>query len=228
MNKKVLIIEDEVLIAYHIAELLSDLKIKQIEMAHSYLEAFEKINYSKPDLLILDINLNDRKDGILLAEELNHSIPIIYLTANTDITKLNEAIKQQPVAILTKPIKKIDLLTNVSLFFTLKKQKENIIYFKSNGEKIFIDEKDILYGKIEDNYLFLFTKTQKFVIRTSIETFLNSNEFNFIQQCHRSFLVNPSKIIKLKTNTLCIDEIEIPVSRSFKQALFKRISSLKL
>jgi DNA-binding LytR/AlgR family response regulator len=218
MSKKVLVVEDDVLIAYHIAEILSNIQDITIEMEHSYAEALEKVHFFKPDLIVLDINLNDKKDGIFLAEELNSTIPIIYITANTDLEKLHQAINQNPIAILTKPIKKIDLISNVTLFFNQNKTSK--VSFKSNGEQIFVDENDIFYGKIEDNYLFLFTVSQKFVIRTSIDSFLALKDFKHTYKCHRSFLINTTKVEKVKQNSLIINGVEIPVSRSFKQEVF--------
>ena len=130
VSNKVLIVEDEVLIAFHIAELLKSISINTIELAHSFEEAVEKVNNFQPQLVILDINLNSVKDGIDFAEFLNKKAPIdfIFLTANTDLKKMSEAITKKPFAVLTKPIKKIDLTSNVSLFFNSQKDK-----FKKNN-----------------------------------------------------------------------------------------------
>lgn len=227
-DKRVLIVEDEVLIAYHIVDLLNSIKITNVEMAHSFPEAMTKIDSFQPQLLILDINLNASKNGIDIAQKLNEKkpIPLIFLTANTDSVRIREAIGVKPHAILTKPIKSIDLLSNVSLFFSNHSDETKKIKIKYNGEVLLIGEDDILYGKIEDNYLNLYTHHKKYVIRTSIENFLESNNFSSTYQCHRSYIVNFKKIRGFKSMELYVENDVVPVSRSYKKKVEEIINCI--
>src|SRR5690348_12950127 len=102
---KIGIVEDELIIAEKIKLLLEGMGYLICEPVSSYDEALAMIEKEKPDMLLLDINLNDKKDGIDLAEQVNrqHRIPFIFLTANSDRATIERAKKVNPNAYLVKP-----------------------------------------------------------------------------------------------------------------------------
>lgn len=69
-----------------------------------------------PNIVLLDINLEDEVNGIEIAEYINehHKIPFIYLTSYSDSDTFNKA-KTNPMAYITKPFKKSDIYTNIEL-----------------------------------------------------------------------------------------------------------------
>ena len=75
------------------------------------------IEKEKPNILLLDINLNAELDGIDLAHYVNanYSIPIIYLTANNDLETIERCKTTLPSAFLAKPFRKSDLLSAIEL-----------------------------------------------------------------------------------------------------------------
>jgi DNA-binding NarL/FixJ family response regulator len=80
-------------------------------------EAIQMIAEESPDLIILDIELNDTRDGIELGEFVNkhHEIPIVILTANSDLRTIERAKPIRPAAFLVKPFKKEDLHSAVEI-----------------------------------------------------------------------------------------------------------------
>ena len=75
MNKvKIVVVEDEIIIADNICEALTDLGYDVAEPAITYSEALETIEEFKPDLAMLDIQLSGKKDGIDLAEIINEKL----------------------------------------------------------------------------------------------------------------------------------------------------------
>ena len=83
--------------------------------------ALVMIDEEQPDILLLDINLNDKKDGIDLAEKVNERfrIPFIFLTAYGDKATIDRAKKMRPNAYLIKPYNKDELFAAVELAMEL-------------------------------------------------------------------------------------------------------------
>src|SRR5438045_190655 len=97
---KIGIVEDELIIARTILSTLDELGYLHCGPAISYTEALEMLDNNKPDLLLLDIQLSGKKDGIDVAETVNdvHRIPFIFLTANTDPETIDRAKRVNPHA----------------------------------------------------------------------------------------------------------------------------------
>jgi CheY-like chemotaxis protein len=74
-------------------------------------EAIVHVDENKPDIVLLDINLKGKFDGIETALQIHKlaNIPIIYLTANSDEATFNRAKVTKPYAFISKPYKQPDL-----------------------------------------------------------------------------------------------------------------------
>lgn len=127
-NSKILIVEDEVLIANFILKMLQKEGFSNLEIANDVETAKAKFNSFRPDIILLDINLEESNTGIDLAAKKNEDAKIIYLTAQNDIETIKKAIATNPISYLTKPIKKPDLLAAINL--CLIKQSESKIVLK--------------------------------------------------------------------------------------------------
>lgn len=130
----ILIVEDEFLIAWDIKELLEELDFS-VRIVKDYLTAINYIGNKKPDLVIIDVHLGSGNSGIDLAKQLLHEYktPFIYLTSYNDAKTIEEIIKTRPYGFITKPFKKIDLLTTVQIAINSNyKDKLGLINFKHN------------------------------------------------------------------------------------------------
>ena len=124
---KILIVEDEMIIAANISLQLSSLGYEVTGIIPRGGEALIHIEQQQPDILLLDINLKGDIDGIETAQLMQKSfnIPVIYLTANTDEAHFNKAKSTNPYAFISKPFKKLDLQRAVELTVNrLKTEKE--------------------------------------------------------------------------------------------------------
>jgi CheY-like chemotaxis protein len=90
---RVFIVEDEAIVADDIAQTLKSLGYRIAGTAHSGEIAIEKICEITPDIVLMDIHLSGRIDGIQTAGEIHQrcDVPIIYLTAYADEALLNRA-----------------------------------------------------------------------------------------------------------------------------------------
>ena len=106
---KILIVEDEMIIAANISLQLSTLGYDVTGIVPRGEEALLHIRQNQPDIVLLDIQLKGKLDGIETAQvmQIDYDIPIIYLTANADDDNFNRAKSTHPYAFISKPFKNL-------------------------------------------------------------------------------------------------------------------------
>lgn len=110
MKKKVLIVEDEYIVANNLRQVLERFGYEITGIAVSATEAERGIRNNKPDIVLLDIRLEGDRTGIDIAKALKaQNIAFIYLSANSNQKILEEAKKTEPYGFLVKPFRKKDL-----------------------------------------------------------------------------------------------------------------------
>ncbi|MBF03490.1 MAG: hypothetical protein CMP76_09360 [Flavobacterium sp.] len=209
---KILIVEDQVLIANHIKEILVENKYLDIELAYKLNQASEKLNDCHPNLILLDINVEGKDSGIIWAQENLKSEKVIFITGQTEIETLKKALTIKPVAYLTKPIKTIDVIAAIEL--AIEQTKLNFITIKEGYKEIKLAFEDILFIKSDKNYIDIQTATKIITIRYSLDHFHQELDQNQFIRVHRSYVVNKNKITSKNTTSLKINQFEIPVSRT--------------
>ena len=114
---KALIIEDEPLIAEDIRDCLSNLDYQPVDVAYSKEQAFRFLEKYDLDIVLLDINLGSKTDGIEIAKVINekYKIPFIYLTSYSDKATLEMAKITRPWGYLVKPFQEHDLFTSLEI-----------------------------------------------------------------------------------------------------------------
>ena len=114
---KILIVDDEVIIARMLELMLTDMGYSIAAQAHSGEEALEKAAETLPDLALMDINLPGKLDGIETAAHLQrvHDVPIVYLSAHCSDTILERAKITAPFGYVMKPIKEKELYAAIEI-----------------------------------------------------------------------------------------------------------------
>ena len=164
MNKriKILIVEDEVLIAEFIREMLNKEGYESVGVVYDLQSAVHYIEKNEPEILLLDINIGVKDGGIELAKKRNPKVSVIYITAQNDEGTMLKAIETSPVNYLTKPIRKIEVLASIKL--AIKNLKNESIVVKDSYKEIKIFYYDLLFVKSDGNYIEIHTTTKKYVI----------------------------------------------------------------
>jgi PAS domain S-box-containing protein len=105
MNGKLLIVEDEPIVAMDLQQELIELGCEVTGMAESADAALHSIEECRPDLVLLDIGIDGSMDGIQTARLLRHvyDIPSVFLTSYSDERTLDRAAGELPYGYLTKP-----------------------------------------------------------------------------------------------------------------------------
>lgn len=239
---RILIVEDELIIAEDMGNMLSNMGYTIVGTAMDFEEAIACITVSRPDLILLDVNLGGKKDGINLAEEinLNYQIPFIFTTSYSDTTTLDRAKRTNPVNYLVKPFKHEQLFTAIEIAWhklagqtktiTAEPLPDDALIIK---DSLFIKEKfkytklviaDILWIKSEGNYLEIHTINKEEIIRASLNNFIERLNKNNFFRTHKSYIINLDFLTKFETSTVTIGDSKIPITKIYAEELIKRLN----
>lgn len=234
---KILVVEDEIIIADNLCDVIEELGYEALEPALNYTEALEFIQEKKPDLAILDIQLGGKKTGIDLAKEIikNYNFPYIFLTSNSDEATIREVKGLNPPAYLVKPFTKEELYASIEIVFhnfLEEKLKSNdkseaskdSIFTKDKGvyKKILLE--DVLFLKSEHVYTELYLKNnKKQLVRASLNSIIDKLNSNFIR-VHRSYVININFIDEVNSSNLKVGGDVIPIGNTHKDDLFNRLN----
>jgi CheY-like chemotaxis protein len=114
---KILIVEDEYIIAESMQEILLRLDHEVVEIVSSGAKALNKLKESEPDMILMDINLKGDMDGIETAHKIKEQfdIPVIYITAYGNNELIERAQITEPYGYLLKPLKERELRSTIKM-----------------------------------------------------------------------------------------------------------------
>ncbi|XGV98501.1 MAG: ATP-binding protein [Leptolyngbya sp. BL-A-14] len=117
MSAKILVVEDEPVIALDIQQQLTQLGYTVVAIADCATLALEAIERWHPDLTLMDIRIRGDQDGIETATQIwkHHAVPIVFLTAHADTTTIKQAKAAYPYGYIVKPFEKHDLMTAIEV-----------------------------------------------------------------------------------------------------------------
>lgn len=117
VQAKILVVEDEVIVARTIASQLTQLGYVVVGTASSGAAAIDKANSTQPDLVLMDVVLKGEMDGITAASQIcsQRDIPVVFLTAYADETTLQRAKSILPLGYIVKPFSPGELRVAVEL-----------------------------------------------------------------------------------------------------------------
>jgi len=103
---RILIVEDEIINAYALKSNLAKYSYKECTIATNCKDALEAVKKSLPHFILMDINLNNHKDGIELAKEIyeKYRIPFAYVSGFLDLHAEERMKASSPSGIFSKPV----------------------------------------------------------------------------------------------------------------------------
>lgn len=235
------IVEDEAIIAEDIAGLLQELGYDTLDPCDNYADAITMLTNGQPDLVILDINLRGRQTGIdigrYVREQVN--IPFIYLTANSDAATIAAAKETCPNAYLIKPFHKADLYATIEIGlynYNNAKSRENddrrqmppllkkSLFIKEGEYFRKVNFDDILFLSSDHVYVIVHTLAKNFLVRTTMQQYIENFDPTKFFRVHRSYAVNVDKIDKINASSIIVNGNEVPISKAYRDELLKALN----
>lgn len=211
-NINVLIIEDVTEQSDALSKVLLANNYNIAGIAKNYTDALALFYKNTVDVVIIDVFLDGKPDGITFAETINivpnASKPFVFLTSSQDRQIFERAKLTKPFSFLMKPFNELEILYALEMAVEKFYEQTNVFLSEDqntviSNDYLFIKKKnslkkvainDILYIEVEDRYCNIITEKEKFVILislTKISALLDVNQFI---RTHRNIMVNSSKI----------------------------------
>jgi AmiR/NasT family two-component response regulator len=132
---KVLVVEDEIIVAKHIEDSLTSLGYSVPGLASSGGDAVELARVFRPDVVMMDIMLEGEIDGIRAAEIIRkrYNIPIIFLTAYSNEKTIHRAKTVKPYGYILKPFEETDLFTSIEIAIHKHKIERKLVEETENA-----------------------------------------------------------------------------------------------
>ncbi|GHN00550.1 hypothetical protein WSM22_20390 [Cytophagales bacterium WSM2-2] len=233
---KLLIVEDEMIIANDMKLMLEAVGYEVSGIARTIEKAIVILTERKPDIVLIDINLGKGMEGIELGRLMHEKfhLPFIFCTSYSDSRTVAEAKQVRPNGYLLKPFTKEDLYVAIEialLNFTNSTESSEVILqdslFVKEG-KMFtkVPFEEILYVEQDRNYVEIHTAQRVHPVRSSLKDFIKNLPPKKFFQVHRSFLVNVACITAINTDIIKVKDKEIPISKTFKEELMSMVRLL--
>ena len=201
-------------------------------------EAELAIIKASPDIILMDISLPGKLNGISLSQKLeNLGIPIIFTTSFNDEETMLEAAEVNPKGYLVKPVDAANLKAAIVLAKRNVQGKsqneleigEKSVLIKSGNKLQKIDLMDILWiESAGDHYCKIVTENHQLVSRHTVRQMNSLLDKSLFIQVHRAYIVNIQKVdsIHEKEQVVQIGSSEVPIGRTFKEAFYSQFSKL--
>ena len=232
MKYKYVIIQDN-------QEALDDLKstldkhsnYKLIDVASNLEDGFALILKTKPDLIFLDVEINDKNSFTLIPKlkEFFMELPTIIMTTSHNYYA-KEAVNNQISYFLSKPIEPVELQKSLLLFEKGFTEGQSHLAVKTSSDIHLLSYKDICFLQAERNYTNVFNITgDKLSTSKSLKHFEETLPKKFIR-IHKSFIINKDCIEKLNTRKgqlflqpadalIDLEENFVPIGKEYLQKL---------
>jgi DNA-binding LytR/AlgR family response regulator len=247
---KILIVEDEAIVALDLSMRLQSANYVVVGHATSGKEAEQLFRETSPDLVLMDINIAGELDGIETATRLKQiqDVPIIFLSALSQKDVLERAKSAQPAGYLVKPFNAESLFTSIEIamynFATLKMgeapsqaqkpqvNKEQVLFYnefffiKDQGRFTKVAFRNLLFVEANDNYIKLMTKDKVISIRLSMQAFSEAVVHQHLVRVHRGFMINLQNMDSFSDEEITMGRHQIPIGRSYKDDFLKSLQFL--
>ncbi|TAD84058.1 MAG: DNA-binding response regulator [Bacteroidetes bacterium] len=242
---KILVVEDEMIIAAKIAMQLTNLGYEVTGMLARGEEAVLHVQTVRPDVVLLDIQLKGAIDGVETAIQMQEKMhtPIIYLTANSDEATFNRAKATKPYAFISKPFKQIDLQRAIELAIGRMTPTEpaetdtppdalaqsvltDRIFLRHKDRMVKVLLSDILHLEADRNYTRIYTKQGQYMLSVTLKTIEAKLPQQLFMRIHRSFIINVAQVDEFAENHVLIGQATVPLGGGMRDLLLQRMQTL--
>jgi DNA-binding LytR/AlgR family response regulator len=228
-----IIIDDDEIARLVLKQLCSKIKsLTVIEEFSNAIEALKYLNTNQVDVIFLDIHM-PTFSGFDFIQTLK-SPPKIILTTSDKNFALKAFDYECIVDYLVKPIpqkrfnKAIEKLSSKEDFSIdrLKKENFNFLYVSIDRRLVKIALPKIYFIEAKGDYINIKTANKSYIVHSTLKNIEDKLPENTFLKIHRSYIINIEEIVDIEDNSVLIQKSVIPISRSKKNELMKRLNLL--
>mmetsp|Transcript_32020 Transcript_32020/g.37333 ORF Transcript_32020/g.37333 Transcript_32020/m.37333 type:complete len:235 (+) Transcript_32020:853-1557(+) len=231
-----IIIDDDATARLIIKELcLKSKEINVVDEFSSAIDAIKYLNTSSVDLVYLDIHM-PTFSGFDFIQTLKNP-PLIVLTTSDKNLALEAFEFKSVVDYLVKPItkerfekslEKLKAISNSTIeqVKPVEKSKLDFIYVNVDRRLVKVSIPSIYLIEAKGDYINIKTQEKNYIVHSTLKKIEDKLPVDSFFKVHRSFIINISEIIDIEDNTVLIKKDVIPVSRSKKSELMKKLNLL--
>ena len=162
---RILIVEDESIVAMEIQDRLKSLGYSVVDAISSGEKAIKKAGEAHPDLVLMDIRLKGKIDGIETAKQIRNrfDIPVIYLTAYADDETLKRARIAEPYGYILKPFEERELRSNIEVALYKHKVENKLRENENHLKNIINSTSEMIFSFDENNRISTWNKTAEII-----------------------------------------------------------------
>jgi two-component system, LytTR family, response regulator LytT len=233
-----IIIDDEATARAIVNELcLQYNDIQVVAMFSNAIEAIKYTNQNKVDLIFLDIHMPNFS-GIDFIQTIKNPPQIILTTSDANFAIqafeydfiLDYLVKPISPERFNKAIQKIKTIPQLTSKPTTDSKEVtslgNDLYINIDRRLIKIDIPSIYFVEAKGDYINLKTENKTYTVHSTLKKIEEKLPQHLFLKVHRSFIINVKKIIDIEDNSVLIMKDVIPVSRSNRPELIKRLNLL--
>ncbi len=227
MKLKCLIVDDEPMARRGLEEYVEDIPfLEHVASCENALKATECLQQQPIDLMLLDINM-PQVTGIELMKSLPRPPLVIFTTAHPDFAL--ESYLLDVLDYLVKPVmferfrRAVQKAYDYHLLKASARHSPDFFFIKCEHvfEKVHFSE--VLYIEAMQNYCILHTSVRKLITYITLSGLEEKLPKNAFLKVHKSFIVNVDKVTALDASDVFVGKVQIPVSRSLKDEVMKRV-----
>ncbi|HEX8576563.1 MAG TPA: LytTR family DNA-binding domain-containing protein [Flavobacterium sp.] len=174
------------------------------------------------DLIFLDIQMPEI-NGLEFLKSYRFKAKVIVTTAYREYAI--DAFEENVADYFLKPFSYARFLKGVTRveesFTTTQNTDEIFVYTDKTFHKLNINEISIIQAQVD--YINIFFNNQKLLVQDSLNRWEDAYKNSSLLRVHRSYIINLKKIEKIQGNQIFIDNLQIPIGKTYKDILFKII-----
>ncbi len=192
-------------------------------------EALAIIRKENIDVIFLDVEMPEMS-GIDFLRTFDDLPQVVLVTANREHGA--EAFEFNVTDFLVKPVeyarflKSIEKVKQVSESLQIEPGAQQDIFIKKDSRLVRIGLADISHVEALADYVNIYTTAGRFTILSTMKSLEGKLPEKDFVRVHRSFIIRIDKIREIEDNAVSIGEFVIPISRSYKENLLKRLNTL--
>jgi len=236
---KCIVIDDEEMARIILEKLITNNNdLQLVADFHNAMQAIKFLNQNPIDLIFLDIHMPDfsgfdfiqtlksppkiiltTSDRNFAIEAFEYECIVDYLTKPLSQDRFDKAVKKAklfiPKAQAVAPVEKAETSTSPS-----------DLYVNIDRRLIKIEFPSILFIESQGDYIQIKTEKKNITVHSTLKKILDKLPADLFLQVHRSYIINIKKIVDIEDNSVLIEKAVIPVSRSNRDELMKRLNLL--